>query len=363
MNARLRTVIVGLNHYHVTGWVESLAAFQDAIEIVGRYDPDPARESADAPDFSDPNLSQAFPAWLSEVPFWSDLDAMIASVRPELALITLPNVAVPDAVARLGATGTHLLVDKPGGANAVDAAAAMKTARDHGAKVAVAFTRRHGHPWRQVAREIESGRLGRVMTVEAVFTTSSVVVRNPDNHIFDKSLMGGGILSWLGVHDVDLIHWLTGERMDTVQAMTATATSAEIDVEDTISIAFRLKGGALGTMHFAYALPRQGGEGYVAIRGTNASVRIDASGATTWIGAGTAVDPLLTENITSESIRLPGYGTVGSLIVRDLLDAIAEDRDPRATGEDAVAALQVIDAAYASASQSGRRVTIDWGEL
>ena len=39
-------------------------------------------------------------------------------------------------------------------------------------------------------------------------------------------------------------------------------SSDAIDVEDTISIAFRLAGGAIGTMHFAYALPRPGGEGY-----------------------------------------------------------------------------------------------------
>lgn len=361
MSGKLRTVVVGLNHYHVTGWVESLAGFKDDIEIVGRYDPDPARASAIAPDFSDPNLPQFFPGWFSPVPFWDDLDQMVAEVEPQLALITLPNVAVSDAVARLGAAGTHLLVDKPGGAKAVDAEAAMNAARGRGVKVAVAFTRRHGHPWQRVAGEIESGRLGRVMTVEALFTTSSVEVRDPANHIFDRSLMGGGILSWLGVHDIDLIHWLTGQRIVLVQAMSAIATPAAIDVEDTISVAFRLKDGALGTMHFAYALPRQGGEGYVAIRGTKASVRIDATGATTWIGAGTAADPLLTESAMSESIRLPGYGAAGSLIIQDLLGAIAEDHEPRATGEHAVAALKVIDAAYASASQAGKRVAIDWG--
>jgi predicted dehydrogenase len=134
-------------------------------------------------------------------------------------------------------------------------------------------------------------------------------------------------------------------------------SSAEIEVEDTISIAYRLAGGSIGTMHFAYALPRAGGEGYLALRGSKASVRITANGATDWIGPGSVADPLRVETTESETVRLPGYGSAGAAIVADLLDAIANDRDPLATGEHARDALRVIDGAYASAA-SGELVEI-----
>ncbi|MGD9711678.1 MAG: Gfo/Idh/MocA family protein [Thermomicrobiales bacterium] len=357
MTHPLRTVVVGLNHYHVTGWVESLAAFESELEIIARFDPDPARAALSQPDFSDPNLPQGFPDWFASVPFYSDLEEMIAATSPELALVTLPNVDVPDAATLLSTSGTHLLIDKPGGADAQSAARAVAAARNAGVRMAIAFTRRHGHPWQQAARQIAAGRLGRILTVESVFTTSSVDVRDARNLIFRRDLMGGGILSWLGVHDIDLIHWLTGEEIALVQAMSQTRSTAGIDVEDAISIAFRLSGGALGTMHFAYALPRSGGDGYIALRGTNASVRIDATGDTVWTGPGSPGDPLLTERSSTESIRLPGYGSAGHQIIADLLQSIRENRDPVATGDHAVAALRVIDAAYASAS-SGQRVAI-----
>ena len=119
-----------------------------------------------------------------------------------------------------------------------------------------------------------------------MFVTSSVPVRGETNPIFDRHSMGGGILHWLGIHDIDLIQWLSGEPIVRVQAMSATTSSDAIDVEDTISVQFQLAGGAIGTMHFAYALPRPGGSGYMALRGTDASVSIDASGATEWIGPG-----------------------------------------------------------------------------
>ena len=39
---KLRVAVVGLDHYHVTGWVESLEQFADRLEIVALYDPNPA---------------------------------------------------------------------------------------------------------------------------------------------------------------------------------------------------------------------------------------------------------------------------------------------------------------------------------
>ncbi len=358
--SRLRTVVVGLNHYHVTGWVESLAGFPEQIEIVGRYDPVPDRERKTAPDFSDPSLSVAFPDWFGAVPFFSNLSELISATRPQMALVTLPNVLAPAAIERLAEAGVDLLIDKPGGANAVSAAHALSKIDRSGVRAAVAFTRRYGRAWHQVARAVAAGRLGRLLSVEAIFTTSSVQVRNPANHIFDRSLMGGGVLSWLGVHDIDLIHWLTGERIEIVQAMSGATNQAGIDVEDTISVSFRMRHGALGTMHFAYALPRAMGEGYLALRGSESSVRIDVSGETTWIGPGSPSYPLLSEKTTFESIRLPGYGTAGHLIVADLLQARSEKRQPRSTYADAVNALRVIDAVYLSAT-NGRRVTVRGG--
>ena len=52
-----RVAIVGLEHYHVTGWVESFEQFPDRIEIVGLYDADPGSGERLAPPYHDPVLS------------------------------------------------------------------------------------------------------------------------------------------------------------------------------------------------------------------------------------------------------------------------------------------------------------------
>lgn len=352
-----RVAIIGLNHYHVTGWAESLAQLPDRVDVVSLYDADPARGLSLRPDHSDPSLQTSLPDWARNIPFYADLATLIAESKPEVAVVTLPNSLAPLAVEQLAAAGIHMLVDKPLARTAAEAEQAVNAARTSGVKIAVALTRRYGRGWQDAAGLIAAGRLGRLISSEAIFTTSSVAVRDHRNAIFSRDLMGGGVLHWLGVHDLDLLLWLTGEPIVELQAMAGTVAGEGIDVEDVISISARYRSGAIGTIHYAYALPRPGGEGYLAFRGTKASIRIEPNGTLTWIGPGDAADPVTTQVTTYESRKLPGYGAVGVTIIDDLLRAIDEDRDPLATGEDVTAALRLIDAAYESV-QTGRRVRL-----
>ena len=354
---RHRVAVIGLNHYHVTDWVESLGQLPDRVAVVALYDPDPKRGKALAPDHADPHLSRALPPWAATVPFESDLDRLIRVHKPEIALVTLPNADAPAAIERLAAAGVHLLVDKPLARTAAEGARAVAAARSAGVKLAVALTRRYGRGWQDAAALIASGRFGRLLSTEAIFVTSSVAVRDPRNPIFDRAAMGGGVLHWLGVHDLDLLLWLSGEPIVEVQAMIGTVGSDAIDVEDVISMAVRYASGAIGTVHHAYALPRPGSEGYLALRGSRGSIRIQPDGTLSWQGPGDAGDPVVTQQTTYETRKVPGYGSVGVTVVDDLLRAIAEDRDPLATGEHVVEALRVIDAAY-EADRTGTRVRL-----
>jgi predicted dehydrogenase len=356
---RYRVAIVGVEHYHTTGWVDSLGLFDDRLEVVAIYDSDPAMGERLAPTYFDPNLSAKLDERYREVPFATDLDALIDSHEIDIALVTLPNIRAPEAMARLASAGIHMLVDKPGGANAAAVGRAVKVARDHHVKIATGLIRRYGRGWQHAKAMLQSGRAGRLLSTEAVFNTSSPFVRDPDNHIFRRELQGGGILLWLGVHDVDQLLWLSGERIVEVQAMAAQVNHAGIDVEDAISVSVRYERGALGTIHCAYVLPRTRSEGYLAVRGTQGSVRIELGGAVQWIGGGTALDPVVEETLSYTNYAVPGYGAMAPAAIEDLLNAIEGDRQPLANGEDLVAALKVIGAAYESA-ESGRRVSVEW---
>ncbi len=354
---RRRLAVVGIDHYHTTGWVESLEQFPDEIEIVALCDPDPALARTLAPRFHDPSLRAALAPRYRDLPFYDELETLLSHERPDMALITLQNRDAPPAIARLAAAGVHLLVDKPAARNAAEARQAFAAVERSGVRATVGLTRHFDPAWLAARELITSGRLGRLLSAEAVLATSSVSVRNPANHLFNRELSGHGILLWLGIHDVDGLLWLTGARIVEVQAAIANVGGEPIGVEDAASVSMRYDGGALGFLYLSNALPRPANDGYVAVRGTHGSIKLTPDRVLTWIGAGSREDPLQMEERRYSTVSVGGYGPGALLQIRDLLDAIRDGRAPAVGGRDLVRALDVIDAAYESAAL-GRAVPV-----
>jgi predicted dehydrogenase len=345
---------VGLAHYHVTGWVETLEGFADELEIVALYDPDRARGRALAPTHHDPSLRPGLGERYRALPVETDLDTLVRGHDLDLALVTLPNDAAPAAIERLATAGIHLLVDKPAARTAAEARRAFGVARAAGVRVVVGLTRRYS-PAAQAARDIvAAGRLGRLISAETLLVASSVQVRDPANPLFDPVASGGGILSWLGVHDIDSLLWLAGEPVVEVGAMAGQVGVPDLAVEDVVSVALRFAGGAVGTVHQAYALPARGYRSRFALRGLQASIELGFDDELVLVTA--ADDGHIGEERTRFDLPVvPGYGATGRAAVRDLIDAIRLEREPLAGGEALVRALEVIDAAYESA-RTGRHV-------
>src|SRR4051812_40651325 len=229
---RLRFGVVGLAHYHVTGWVETLEGFADELEIVALYDPDPARGRTLAPPHHDPLLRSELGDRYRRIPFETDLDDLIDGHDLDVALVTLPNADAPTAIARLASAGIHLLVDKPAARTAAELRAAAAAVEASGVRCVVGLTRRYAPAARAARALVACGDLGRLVAAEAVFAASSVAVRDAANALFDPASSGGGILSWLGVHDIDALLWLSGESIVAVAGMTGAVGDPGLAVED-----------------------------------------------------------------------------------------------------------------------------------
>ena len=251
----MRVGVVGLGHYHVTGWVETLEGVGDELEIVALYDPDPER----APDPRATAPRSTLRASLGEayrgLPVETKLDELIARHALDIGVVTLPNADSPAAIGVLAAAGIHLLIDKPAARSAPEARIAADAGSRSGVRTVVGLTRRYAPAARAARKLVASGGLGRLVAAEAVFATSSVDVRDPSNLLFDREQSGGGILSWLGVHDIDSLLWLTGETITEVSAMTGSVGHPGLEVEDVAAVSIRFAGGAVGTIQHSYSLP------------------------------------------------------------------------------------------------------------
>jgi predicted dehydrogenase len=174
-------------------------------------------------------------------------------------------------------------------------------------------------------------------------------VRDPANHLFDPSRSAGGILAWLGIHDLDTLPWLAGEAVVEVSAVMARVGHPDLAVEDVASVALRFGGGAVATLHHAYALPARGYRSHFALRGLDGSIELGPGERLTTLLA--SADGLQEETVEFDDPDVPGYGATGRAAVADLLAAIDEGREAEANGEHLVAALALIEAAYRSARE------------
>jgi predicted dehydrogenase len=355
--SRLRAAVVGLDHYHVTGWVETLRLFPDELDIVALCDADPSRGVALAPRFTDPSLPVALPPEFGSLPFETSLERLIERHRPEVALVTLPNRDAPTAIERLARAGVHLVVDKPAARTVAEARRAFEAVREARVRVVVGLTRRYSPAARQARRLVAAGELGRLVTAEATFAAASVLVRDPANHLFSAELSGGGILTWLGIHDLDALPWLLGEPVVEVSATTARMAHEALEVEDVGAVALRFADGVIGTLHHSYSLPARGYRSHMALRGLDASVELGPGEELTVLRAGGPNGGLREEHQAFDVPDVPGYGATGQAAVADLLGAIREGRETEANGEVLIAALELLDAAYESA-RTGRRVRV-----
>jgi predicted dehydrogenase len=208
-----------------------------------------------------------------------------------------------------------------------------------------------------------------LISVEVRLLTTQVQFRDPRHWLFDKSVAGGGILSWLGCHYIDMIRHVTQDEIVAVSATVATRSGEAIDVEDIAALSLGLQSGAIGSLHAGYTLALSGSgyhnpSGYDTYFGLNGRL-----GRMSWSSSGRA-DRLVVETthpawagapqreFDFALAASPAYGGVyGEEFLRAFIRAARKEGATPASGRDAFQVARVIDAAYES-DRSGRRVEI-----
>lgn len=299
----------------------------------------------------------------------TDLDAILA--RPDLhfAIAALRNDLGPDVFLRTLEAGKHLMAEKPIGRRAADTEQVIAAARRKGVKLGVCYQNRANAVVEEARRIVGSGALGPLMSVEMRMVTTAVRVRNPQHWLFSQAKAGGGILSWLGCHYIDLMRYMAQDEIVAVQAEIATRSGEAIDVEDVAVLALRFASGAVGSLHAGYILALSGGgyhnpagyDTYVGINGRLGRIHWSSSSSPNelnvetihpaWAGA-----PQWSSQYSHG--QSPAYGgKSGEAFIRRFILSTQQDILGWTSGEDALQVARVVDAAYES-SRTGRRVEL-----
>lgn len=153
--------------------------------------------------------------------------------------------------------GLNVLCEKPM-ATTLDECERMVAAARAAKKILMIGQNQRLAPAHVKAREmIQGGTTGRVLSFETHFGHGGPetwsVGQGAGTWFFKRNASGYGVLFDLGVHKIDLIHFLLGEYCEEVGAILATRdktddTGMRIDVDDNAVCVLRMQSGVVGTM-------------------------------------------------------------------------------------------------------------------
>ncbi len=187
----------------------------------------------------------------------SDAASVLADPSVDAVVVALPDTLHVDVTVAALRADKAVLLEKPmahdtAGAEAIAAAAAAGPGR-----LMVGQLCRFDPRYRQAAETTATGGIGAPL---------HIAISRFCGHPGKRAV--GSHLCWLmGVHDVDLIQWITGCRITRVVAARSRRDcipGMEVGVEDVVMALLELEGGALAQLSFGWTLPANAAAGLQA---------------------------------------------------------------------------------------------------
>lgn len=295
----------------------------------------------------------------------ASLDQSLPEV--DAILLCARNDLTPAILRRAVEAGKPVLFEKPGAVRAANLKEIAQLARQKNVTLGAILPWRF-HPISQELKRLRTeGAFGQLLAVEARMVTSQVRYRDPQHWLFDPA-RGGGILSWLGIHWLDLLHFLVGQRVTRVTALAASRNPERVKVEDTAALTFEYADGTLGTLHAGYLLPgSQSGyrgaayDNYLSLRGYDGWATWPMTTTPGVYALFSIAEGRPTDGQEERRFELPqseAYsGAHGLRFVQAFLEAGRTHQPAPCPIEDLVHSLDVIEAAL-RASASGSTQTV-----
>lgn len=215
-----------------------------ACRIVGFYDPQTGRAEKLAAEYG----ARAF----------GSLEELLADPQIDAVSVCTANSTHAEISIKALQAGKHVLCEKPLATCSKDVRRMITAAEKAGRVLMVAQNQRMDTAHRVAKRLLKQGEMGRVLSFQTAFSHGGPerwLGQKPGAGIwfFDARQTGFGVLGDLGVHKLDVICWLTGEKNEKALAFTATLdkrleSGAPIPVEDNAAMLLRMSSGAIGTL-------------------------------------------------------------------------------------------------------------------
>jgi predicted dehydrogenase len=179
----------------------------------------------------------------------ADIGAVLARRDVEAVVVCAPNAAHAELAMAVAGAGRHLYLEKPLAVATASGEAIVTAVERSGVVAAVGLSFRFDPLYLRARELIASGTLGRLREISTVF-------REPAPGGMPEwkrsRASGGGVLLDLGTHHLDLLTWLTGDALLSVDRV---ELRSDVGEHDRASVAGLTTSGADFEARFGYGGP------------------------------------------------------------------------------------------------------------
>ncbi|MGD9496762.1 MAG: Gfo/Idh/MocA family protein [Armatimonadota bacterium] len=175
------------------------------------------------------------------------LDEALRAEGVDLVSVCTDDQSHREACVAAAQAGKHVLVEKPLATTLSDCDAIIAACQAAGVKLMTGHICRFDAHYARCRDAVFAGEVGEIVQV---FARRNNIVPS-GRRIGPRT----SVAMFLGVHDIDLIQWITGERITRVHAEGVSKVLADIPADDSIMTVFRLAGGAVGALETCWVIP------------------------------------------------------------------------------------------------------------
>ncbi len=323
------------NPYYESGGCEN-------AHVVALSDVDGARARALAEEFQVPHV-------------YEDWHELLAQKDVDAVCVNTPNFLHAEMTIAAADAGKHVMVEKPMAATVQQADAMIAAAKKNNVLLMVDQSQRFWPIHETAEAIIRSGAIGKVISIRGKMAHGGPQFWSPGGTWFMKSAEGvHGAMFDIGIHKLDLIRFLVGQKITEVAAFTSTHRQG-IDVEDNAVAILRFDSGATGVLEASWTCnPR---ENTTYVYGEFGNLRLGHS----------PEEPIYVEYAIPDSAQNrdipPGKLTAGRHVPfvpqrsrlggpwQHFVDSIINNTQPTPSGEDARDTLEAVLAAFKSSEE------------
>jgi predicted dehydrogenase len=331
---RVRYAVVGLGHIARAAVLPAFAHAKENSELR-------ALVSGDRANLEELSKTYDVPRTFS----YEQYEECLHSGEVDAVYIALPNSMHCEYSVAAARAGIHVLCEKPMAVTAADCERMIREARLRPVRLMIANRLYFDGSHLEAVKIVASGQIG----IPRIFTSVLSFPVKEGNVRLDKGL-GGGPLYDIGIYCISAARKLFGEEPIEVVAFSASLQDPKFaEVEESTSAILRFPQGRLATFTCSFGAAR---ESIYEVVGTKAVLRADPA----YQRARPATHYLISDGQQKEQV-FPQQDQF-ALELAEFSDCVLQGRNPRASGEEGLAEVRIIEALLRSA-ESGQPVKLD----